>query len=1298
MKKIGIVLLISLILPVLSTAQPLAKRQPYDISKEKVLYTIGYAHLDTEWNWDYPTTINQYIWNTMNDNFKLFEKYPDYVFNFTGSRRYNMMKEYYPESYKKVADYIKQGRWFISGSSVDEGEVNISSSESVLRQVLYGNLFFRREFNKESYDYMLPDCFGFVATMPQIWNHAGLLGFSTQKLTWRSANGVPFNVGLWEGPDGKSIIAALNATNYGGRVVPRLDKDSTWTTRIQDDINKYDLSFDYRYYGTGDVGGAPRDEDVKNAVGSIRNSDSNFKVVLTSSDQIYKDITPEIRKKLPTYSGDLLLTEHSAGSMTSESYMKRANRKNEALSKSAEQVAAIADWMGGAAYPTEKLNKAWELVLGSQFHDILPGTSIPKAYEYAWNDEFIAMNNFSEILKNSVSNISRSLNTQVEGRAIVVYNPVAIEREDIVTAELTYTKLPVNIRVTDKNGVTLPSQIIAARGNKITVIFLAKLPSAGLSVFDISESSEKSASSELTVTDQTLENKFFKVKIDAHGDIASIYDKKAGRDVLSKPATLDFQYESPTQYPAWNMDWKDRKNPPFDYMNKEVSVKIVEQGPVRVAIEVTKKGQNSEITQTISLAAGEAGKVIEVRNKMDWQSKGVSLKAAFPTTVVNEFATYSLNTAAVQRTTNNDVKFEVPGRQWIDITDRPNNYGVSILEDCKYGSDKPDNSTLRLTLMYTPKANSSVYQGTQDWGIHDFTYGIYAHVGDWAYAKTPWQGDFINNPPIAFETSKHNGSLGKEISIMKINTPQVDAMALKKAEESDYYIVRLNELYGKEINHVSVSFPGKIVDAYEVNGQEKKIGSADFSDGALNFDMGKFAIRTFAVKFENAALQLSKPAQESVALAYNEDGISFDTKRSDGSIVNNLSLPAELIPSKVVSEDIIFNMGNTADGQKNMIAANGQKINLPSGNFNKLYILAAATEDTQGAFKIGNKTVNVNFQDWTGYVGQHYGRVLYFNNMKVASITNAFTKRDNIAWFASHRHKPEANDAYQYSYLYKYEVSLPNGARSVTLPKNNKIKIFAITIANNQKDDVTPLQLLYDDFKDNKPVKARVNEIVTADLKPLSFVQKPLFTDNIDERMLPRLKQYLKSAGFDTVIVKTLPSSTDYADVNSGNKVTAVYYATGKSADGVTFTNQKFDISNIINSRSGVLKDTLFFDNGEGRILIDLQKPVSIDKIDMYFETSRGRGQSPAMSRNRGPQIFSIWASSTGSDFTDDPKAKGWQYVGVYGAGGGGRGFSGSGTSYIFSNNLKGRYIMFITDGGWHGTDYIKQLDIFEKK
>jgi alpha-mannosidase len=1077
MKK-TLFMVVTLALSGVMYAQPLELRQKYDISKDKVLYTVGYAHLDTQWNWDYPTTINEYIRNTMDDNFKLFEKYPDYVFNFTGSRRYKMMKEYYPESFRKVGEYIAKGRWYVSGSSVDEGEVNISSSESVLRQVLYGNLFFKREFNRQSVDYMLPDCFGFVATMPSVWAHAGLLGFSTQKLTWRSTNGVPFNVGYWEGPDGKGIIASLNATDYTSKVIPRLDLDSTWNARIQDDINRYGLSFDYRYYGVGDVGGAPREKDVQNAVGSLNHSDSKFKVVLTSSDQIYKDITPEIKAKLPTYSGDLLLIEHSAGSMTSESYMKRANRKNEALSRSAELSASVADWLGGATYPFDKLNNSWELVLGSQFHDILPGTSIPKAYEYAWNDEFIAANGFSQVLKNSISVISAEMNTTVLGRAVVVYNPVAAEREDVVTAELTYLKLPAGIKVFDANGKELLSQVLSSDGNKLTLIFLAKLPPAGLAVFDVRESAEKPTSSLLSVTDKTLENKYFILKINNNGDIASIYDKMASREVLSKPATLDFQQERPSAWPSWNMDWKDRKNPPVDYMNKDVTVKVVENGPVRVALLVTRKGMNSEISQIISLSAGEAGKVIDVRNVIDWQSKEVSLKAAFPTKVINEFATYSLNTAAIRRTTNNEYKFEVPGRQWIDLTDKSNSYGVSILEDCKYGSDKPDGSTLRLTLMYTPKAKDFEYQGTQDWGIHNVRYAIYPHSCDWAYAGTPWQGSFINNPPIAFETSKHDGKLGKEFSFLKINTAQVDVMAFKKAEESDYYIVRVNELYGKDARNVKISFPAQVADAYEVNGQEQKTGNADFTGGTLNFNMTRFLIRSFAVKFEAFPSPAEKPVQSSLKLPYNQDVFSFDTKRSDGNFAGGLSIPAELIGDQLVSEDIVFNIGNRADGQKNAVSADGQKISVPAGKFNKLYILAAASEDTQGTIKVGNKSVMIGFQCWTGYVGQHYNRSLTPDNLTVTSIAKAFTKRDEIAWFASHRHSSQANDTYQYSYLYKYEIDLPEGTRSVTLPENNKIKIIAITAAENKNDKCIPLQLLYDDFKNEKQVQLRTSPAI----------------------------------------------------------------------------------------------------------------------------------------------------------------------------------------------------------------------------
>jgi len=986
-----------------------------------------------------------------------------------------MMKEYYPDSYKKVGDYIKQGRWFVSGSSVDEGEVNISSSESILRQVLYGNLFFKREFNKQSMDYMLPDCFGFVATLPSVWGHAGLLGFSTQKLTWHSANGIPFNVGIWEGPDGKGLLAALNATSYTSNIVERLDKDKEWTARMTSDFNKYGVGFDFRYYGTGDVGGAPHENDVNNAVNSLKHTDGNFKVILASSDQMFKDITPALRDKLPTYTGDLLLTEHSAGSMTSASFMKRANRKNELLAKSAEQLASVADWLGSASYPMNKINNSWDLVLGSQFHDILPGTATVKAYTYAWNDEFIAMNGFSEVVKNSITTLAHGLNTQVQGKAVVVYNPIAMDREDVVTIDLTYAKLPATVTVADQSGNIVPSQIIAKKGNKLTVLFLAKLPSAGLSVFDVRESKDQApaASSALEATNQTLENSYFKIKIDENGDIASIYDKTALKEVLSKPASLQFQKENPSQYPAWNMDWKDRKNPPIDFMNKEVTVKMVEQGPVRVALEVIKKGQNSEIAQIISLAAGEAGNKIEVSNKIDWQSREVSLKAAFPTTIVNEMATYGLNTAAIQRSTNNNVKFEVPARQWIDLTDRSNNYGVSILEDCKYGSDKPDNSTLRLTLMYTPKAKEFVYQGSQDWGIHDFKYAIYPHVSDWAHAMTPWQASFLNAPLIGFETAKHEGAMGKEFSLIKLNTNKVDIMAFKKAEESDYYIVRVNELYGKNATGVSVSFPGKVVDAYEVNGQEQKVGDANFTGGTLNFDMTKFLIRSFAVKFEKPAQPLSNLEQVSVAIPFNEDAISSDSNRIDGNMANGLTLPAELISPVITSEDISFKMGSTADGAKNTVAAKGQKIKLPSGNFNKLYILAAATKDTKGELKLGKKTIQLSVQDWTGFIGQHYGRKLTKDNTKVTDLTNAYTKRDNIAWYASHCHSPKGNEAYQYSYLYKYEIDLPQGTRNITLPKNESIKIFAISVANNANENVTPLQPLYDDFKNNKPIELR---------------------------------------------------------------------------------------------------------------------------------------------------------------------------------------------------------------------------------
>lgn len=1086
----NIQLLFFLLLPFAAVAQPLARRAPYDISKDRVLYTVGYTHLDSEYEWTYKTTVSEYLKNTMAENFRLFDKYPDYLFSFTGSRRYHMMKEYHPDLYKKLKGYIDAGRWNVSGSSVDEAEVNASSPESVIRQILYGNHYFQKEFGVTSEDYMLPDCFGFVANLPTVLNYCGLKGFSTQKLTinsFKAANPIPFDVGVWNGPDGKGVVACLDATDYDGDLFPRLDLDGYWNNRLDEDYKRFGISFDYRYYGCGDMGGGLRDRDVVYAEGSLHNPDSKLKVILSSSDQMFKDITPEIRKKLPVYTGDLLLIEHSAGSMTSQSYMKRLNRKNEILAQSAEEIASMANCLTGAAYPTEKLNNAWELVLASQMHDVLPGTAIPSAFELAWNDEFIAQNGFSQVLKNSLGEVTSQMNTEAKGSPIVVYNPVARNREDVCTAEMDFASRPEHIRVFDAKGNEVLSQIVSRSGSKITFLFLAKVPSLGVAKYEVRESAtpSKLTTPSLTIEPNTLENEFYKVTLNDKGDMASVIDKKQNRELLEKPARLEFQHESPRREPAWNMFWYDREKPPFAFMDENASLKMIEYGPVRVAFEVSRNGQNSAIKQIVSLSAGDAGKRVEVSNVIDWQSTGVSLKAAFPFTAANKLATYNLGAGTIQQDNNRPNKFEVPSKKWFDLTDESRKFGVSVLEDCRYGSDKPDDHTVRLTLEYTPSAEKCptwLYQASQDWGIVRVKYGLYSHSGDWSESETQWQAEYLNTPLIACEVPKHTGPEGSEFSFLSINNPKVGLMALKKAEDTDYLIVRLNELSGKDQTGVLLRFPGKVLDAYEVNGQEQKIGSANISGNTINFDLSHYTIRSYAVKLAPKRQIALKQAE--VALEYDQDVMSHDDNRTDGDMVqkydptdhgNVKNYPAELIPDEIVSEGVIFKTGSREDLQKNVVTCKGQTIHLPSGDFNKLYLLASATEATSGKFMVNGKPVSLNVAQWYGFTGQYYDREFDLDGHTVLDVKPPFLHHDNIAWFASHYHfgYPSANVPYTYCYLFRYEIDLPKNTTEVALPDNDRIKIFALTVARNDADDIHLLQPLSDDFSQDEPFVLR---------------------------------------------------------------------------------------------------------------------------------------------------------------------------------------------------------------------------------
>lgn len=1157
-----------LLLFTMTTARAQTNGKP-DLSKQPNLYVVGYAHLDTEWRWEYPQVIDEYIRKTMEDNFALLDKYPDYVFNFSGANRYRFMKEYFPADFAKLKKLVDQGRWFPAGSSMEEGDVNAPSAESIIRQVLYGNNWFRKELGKASAEYMLPDCFGFPASLPTILAHSGVKGFSTQKLVWGSSanaggaeslektpEGTPFNVGVWIGPDGESVLAGLNPGAYDGgidtdltrplaplapnteleslrkklqaleqklqdaeqsgkssdekdiqevyllrnqqRSLAKVQRDrelnhyqGDWAGRVEQNGKVSGVFTDYHYFGTGDIGGAPNEDSVKRLEAivtrgtvslppdgqvfseqqshpdwpAVKVGDGPVHVISANAEQMFLDITPSEAAGLPRYTGEMELTNHSAGSLTSQAYQKRWLREEELLGDAAEKASIAAEWLGARSYPLQRLNDAWTLVMGGQFHDIAAGTATPKSYEFAWNDDVIAMNQFAGILTDATEAVASVLNTKTEGVPIVVFNPLNIQRQDVVEADVKFPNgMPKAVRVIDTGDKEVPAQISNGK-----VVFLAKSPSVGYAVYDVREA-VSSAASTLQVSENSLENEYYRVSLNSDGDVASIFDKALGRELLAAPARLAISYDNPEHWPAWNMDWDQEQSAPRAYVSGPVKFRVVENGPARVAVEVSRETAGSKFVQTIRLSAGDAGKRVEFVNTVDWNTRESNLKVTFPLTASNQMATYNWDIGTIERSGAEPKKFEVPSHQWIDLTDMSGEFGATILTDCKNGSDKPNDHTIRLTLIRTPGTRGGYHdQATQDLGHHEFVFGIAGHAAGWREGETDWQGQRLNDPLIAFQTSQHDGRLGRAFSLLQVGNPRIRILALKKAEQSDEIIVRLVELDGKPQRNVRVSFGAPIVAAREVNGQEQPVGNAVLDGGALTTSFSAYQPRTFAVKLAVPAAKVAAPASTPVPLHYelataSEDGTStrggFDGKGN--------ALPAEMLPEQIAFNDVQFQLAPAKTGSPNAIVGKGQTIKLPAGQFNRLYILAAADGDQSAAFELGGKKIELNIEDWGGFIGQWDDRrwsskdTSHDDYGEMTGIVPGYIKRAGLAWYCSHHHDSSGrNVPYRYSYLFAYSIEVPSGAKTVRLPKNEKIRILAISVAE-ENPSLTPAQPLYD--------------------------------------------------------------------------------------------------------------------------------------------------------------------------------------------------------------------------------------------
>ena len=1069
--------------------------------KEKRIFTIATAHLDTSWLWTLETTIKRLLPNTMRWNFKLFEKYPEYRFNFEGAYRYELMEEYYPEDFKRLKEYVAQGRWVPTGSSYENGDVNTPSPEALIRSILLGNDYFEKKFGLRCVDIFLPDCFGFGYALPSVMAHCGLYGFATCKLTWGSAVGRPFDIGRWAGVDGNSVFACIRPGPYSASLGTARGNEGI-VNRLESNARDYNMPFTCRMYGTGDMGGAPSKASVKNVDKEVSaNPGADVKVLSAAARDVFDAIKAELTDAeiaaLPAHEGEFLLTNHGVGSYTSRAIGHRWNRRCEQLAGAAERALVAADWLGAAAYPQERLTEAWKRFLAHHFHDDLTGTSFQECYKRNWNDYMLSLNQLAEEYTYGNRAISSLLDTSFgSGVPAAVSNPLQYARAGAVSVEVSFNA--AHVKVVDAQGMEVPAQIA---GN--TVTFLAELPGMSWKVYDI-QPADAATDSPLKITERSLENENLAVTFDANGDITSIFHKRNNREALSRPIRMVALPDNSDKWPAWELRYDDVMSEDRRYPGA-ASFAVAESGPARVTLEITRKLGNSSFMQRVSMDAGAA--YVKIYNEVDWRETGSLLKAEFPFSVANQNATYDIGLGVRERGTNQPSLYEVPLQNWMDITDPGGSYGVSVLNDSKSGADKPADDTLRLTLIHTPawpyRWESS--QHLMDQGLNRFSFGVYPHAGGYKNGAEA-QAAAFNQPMHAFVTDRHPGRLGAAYSFGAVRG-DVILRAIKKAENEDKLIVRLNEGNGREAMGVRFALLDGIESAAETLGDETFLREAVVENSELVFDMRPFEVKTFALTMKPAQTQATPAKQEPVALPYNVIGVTANGYRGEG-----LTIPLELYPDTIVSGGVRF---STQKAGKNAMACRGQIISLPEGAKRVHLLLCSLDGDVSAAFAIGEKTITIRVQDAFEAIGAWD---------LVGLGETGCIKRDALAWNATHTHGGKGDIPAKQFYLFKYSLDL-DGAGSITMPEDGRIIVFALT-ADFDGGVFASGGPLYDEL----------------DKRPFDYGISPEDMKKARPTKAERLMEHLVSR--DTIITASLPQSTGTFSVADGYAI--VRQATGK--------------------------------------------------------------------------------------------------------------------------------------------------------
>ena len=774
----------------------------------------GHSHIDVAWLWRIQESERKAA-RTFSNNLLLMDLYPQFTFTQSQAILYDMCKRLYPDLYERVKEKIANGQWSVVGNTWVECDTNIASGEAMIRQLLYGREFFMKEFGVSSDTYWLPDCFGFSYALPQIIRRSGMQYFITAKLRNQDTNRFPHTLFRWRGADGSEVIAYNQRSHYQGHYTPSQLRE----TAMENEQHAAGDGMTFGMFGYGDGGGGCTYRMVENAM-RLRRFPGLPASHMGHPSEFFRAVEKD-RDKLPVWNDEMYYENHR-GTYTSQAFIKKNNRRGEFMLSRIEMLSLFA----GTGYDREGLETLWKLLLKNQFHDLLPGTSIHEAIEDCRAD-YVRLNAAGQaLLEDALRQASRSVAADTDG--VAVWNLTS-----------THASAPVTVEVTRETAAQGCRSRCYTENGKTYLQFIAHdVPPMGYRFFPFGEAADAPA---VTATATLLENEKLRVTLADNGDLLQVYDKVHGRDVLSgRGNTMTVFIDKCVHETAWNLEKNYQKK--FWALDTADSVEVREQNAVRGVVRVVRSFHKSTITQDIILWADSDR--VDFDTAVDWYESEKMLKASFPVRVLNTQASFEIAHGAIRRPTHRNnsydaAKFEQCAHKWADLSE--GDYGVSILNDCKYGYDVED-SRMRITLMRAPTCPDPV----GDHGRNTFVYSLYPHANTWENAETVQQALLLNVPLTGVVLSAQTGKAPVR-SFLSADRDDVVIDACKAAQDGDGVILRLYESSQKR-GDVTVRVDLPFTRVTECNLMEENEQDVPCENGTFRFAIRPFEVKTFRLR------------------------------------------------------------------------------------------------------------------------------------------------------------------------------------------------------------------------------------------------------------------------------------------------------------------------------------------------------------------------------------------------------------------------------------------------------------------